>query len=58
MAKHTNMLAQAVAHHQAGRAAEAERGYREVLAFLDALAEDVERRTGLSPDEQVDASAA
>ncbi|KAA0592546.1 tetratricopeptide (TPR) repeat protein [Azospirillum lipoferum] len=32
MAKHTNMLAQAVAHHQAGRPAEAERGYREVLA--------------------------
>ncbi|WP_376959927.1 tetratricopeptide repeat protein [Azospirillum sp. A26] len=31
MAKHTNMLAQAVAHHQAGRAAEAERGYRDVL---------------------------
>nr|WP_211113337.1 tetratricopeptide repeat protein [Azospirillum endophyticum] len=26
------MLAQAVAHHQAGRAAEAERGYRQVLA--------------------------
>ena len=32
MAKHSNMLAQAVAHHQAGRAAEAERGYRNVLA--------------------------
>ncbi|WP_042694028.1 tetratricopeptide repeat protein [Azospirillum sp. B506] len=32
MAKHTNLLAQAVAHHQAGRAAEAERGYRAVLA--------------------------
>ncbi|PWC58289.1 hypothetical protein TSH7_09175 [Azospirillum sp. TSH7] len=31
MAKHTNMLAQAVAHHQAGRLAEAERGYRAVL---------------------------
>ncbi len=31
MAKHTNMLAQAVAHHQAGRTAEAERGYRAVL---------------------------
>jgi len=33
VAKHTNMLAQAVAHHQAGRAAEAERGYRDVLAM-------------------------
>ncbi|WP_434623017.1 tetratricopeptide repeat protein [Azospirillum sp. B2RO_4] len=32
MAKQTNMLAQAVAHHQAGRIAEAERGYRAVLA--------------------------
>ncbi|CAO3435894.1 tetratricopeptide repeat protein [Azospirillum endophyticum] len=32
MAKHTNMLTQAVAHHQAGRAAEAERGYRQVLS--------------------------
>ncbi|BAI74178.1 TPR repeat-containing protein (plasmid) [Azospirillum sp. B510] len=32
MAKHSNTLAQAVAHHQAGRAMEAERGYRAVLA--------------------------
>ncbi len=31
MAKHTNMLAQAVAHHQGGRLAEAEHGYRAVL---------------------------
>ncbi|CAO3409549.1 tetratricopeptide repeat protein [Azospirillum largimobile] len=32
MAKDTNRLAQAVAHHQAGRLAEAERGYRQVLS--------------------------
>jgi DNA topoisomerase-1 len=38
--------------------AEGEAYEAEVLAFLDALAEDVERQTGLSPDEQVDASAA
>jgi DNA topoisomerase-1 len=57
---HPEVLAAFAEHRLPPACAEAEgEAYEaEVLAFLDALAEDVEHRTGLTPDEQVDASAA